>query len=657
MSKLRNQFAGLGVVAAVLAGAALLQSCAGRDAAQPPPGDPARARVTVGGTTRPAKRGVINASLFLRPADPLSWVGPDNSQALRDIIANLDTNISGTAVINVPAGVYRIDRPVEVDKAYVTIQGQGPGATVFVGNRWNPMFVVAAPGAADLPLSARPVVDSKLDGTVTGRGFSTQGKYLAVGVCNTTTLGRRDARYNWTTAFDYWRTCRQLTFEFAFDGTVNPGDAVWGLNEVFRFYRNGDGQWLLSFLTAPLDDVRPVGTPHSISVHPGPENGTPHKMRIAIDLVTGAFSASDRGADMTPDLMGSSFADTYLYPNFEAAPFYLGHIFDTTPRSASVPSLNFYGFRVSNAYKSEPVSNRDADRYLNLGLADPTVVWHLPLTTAPGRWVPVQGGQVADGQITSLTVVDASTPLQGLERFALRDLSARFAAPAVLMGQTLNTEISRCELRDGATAVESLRVGAAYPLKVTECVLAGVDSGLSVHSTLAFLRDTDVFNFQGPTAVRATLSSLNWDTGHVWFCGPNTHTIVSILGGDYGGPHRIRGILVDDEDDFVHVRRALVFCRKHTNNATNLTIDTFTAASGKTTDAVALELQGDASVVTGLAGRASVEAKNMVIVGVGAAVRTRGRGWAGTVDGATLSTRSVDTDSLSSVTVTGPALP
>lgn len=479
---------------------------------------------------------LVDLGRVLAPADRSSGFGPDNTPILQNWLDSLVT-IAGNGVIGlIPAGVYKFDGTVFIHAPNVTLRGAGRKDTSLIGSTWKPLLVTHPPSAWVDPLT-RPYVAGVLDNSVSGRGFATLGRYGAIGLRNCSTLGRRRHDQGGTT-FDGFRTLAGLCLEICFSPGpkgIQPGQPIMGIGadgDPWGFYRAGDGEYSFSFSCTDPHDKRCPRYNHNVVFNLDGFT-PPFDVRASVDLTSWTAEVTCNGQIVSRSILGQPRPGAPLRWAKAGDPFCLGFAGAGLPRGNGATDVVIYAARLSGRARGEPTSGLDVDRYQ--GLRDPDVMWYLPLTGEAGLTLDLQGGGANDCQYASLLVLDGATPLRGVVGVRLEDLSIKQASPGLVIGQSLDVEISRCDLIEGSCGIESLRTGAAYPIRLTDCRLSGYDCAASFCETSATLTRTDVITFGGPVGVQGRAANLVWPDGNIWFPGGQTEHEVDMRAGEYGG--------------------------------------------------------------------------------------------------------------------------
>lgn len=608
----------------------------------------------VGSTSPGTAPAVVDLSTILSPADPSSLVGLDNWWRLQHWLDTTHPTDSRRVVGLVPPGVFRFSKPLFVLSPGVVLRGQGRGVSTLMGTGWQPLIVTHPPAGWINP-ATRVDVSGVLDGSMRGAGFATLGQYAAIGLRNCTTLGRRRHHRPGTT-FDSFRDLPGLTLEICFapgPRGIRNGDVVCGIGhgDPYGFYRDGNGQYSLSFWTG--DPTNPeVAYNHNIPINLDGID-PPYRLRAALDLDRWIAEATCNGRKVGSSILGLPRPGARLRAAWSGQPFSLGFGGPELARGAPTTDVIVYGLRLSGGFRGEPDSGRDSDRYT--GLRDPLTLWYLPLTGSPGLTLDVQGGGANDAQTTSLIVLDGATELRGVGSSTLENLTIGFASPGLVIGQSLDVQVRDCEFSNGSCAVESLRTGAAYPITMTDCRVSGHDVPISLQTTLAYLDRVDILSFGGPCAVQTRGSNLTWRDSHVWFPGDQTQWHVDVRAGSYGGKTIVTNITVDDEDGSALFRRAFVRAEQAGSNPTSIEVSHIYATNSDPGAAV-LELIA-AATQSGRWAIPTVEARDLAIGGEAQYVaRVRGD-WAGTIDGSMAPSGLVDAVGPHHLTVIPPIQP
>lgn len=482
--------------------------------------------------------------------------GRDCSGSLQSAV---DSLVRG-GVVTIPASVdpYTLERPVFVPVG-VAVAGEGSlrtrlscpngGGLLLSCDRWRP------------DAGYRPDAKGAYDPSVTGRRWAVRlngDTYLQFeGVAPA--VGPNGG----------WRTRDQLTIEAHLstgDGKPLPPDApLFGVGTdrggeaapVAVYTWDVPGRVVVFFRTS---DQSPGETTNeldsrffSFDLPPA----QPWELVIQIDLRTATAMVICNGKPLpvtgqrnaTPATWkpGLTFAPNDHYPlTVGASPL----------RTGTAADLVIAGMRWSDVVRYGPDGRRldggpvtHASKYFT---DDAHTLAFLPLTDAPGdsNLVSLWSGAASDSPgLAYGLMTHASYALGGDNTVRGLTLVGR-RGQGVGIGAGTGFRLDDITALDFTQGVGSVHGGATYPVTLTDCALAGRDSGLCLYRTLA---TSERLSFPTPGRVASILVGSSLDARHV-FVGrgnPGTEGVLKYRCGDYAGSVSLSNVEVDFEGETV----------------------------------------------------------------------------------------------------------
>lgn len=565
-------------------------------------------------------------------------------------------------------GDFTLSRPTNIGTAHLLgcgapadLQSYGKGSTVILAPQGQPGLVAGFPdvqGGKSIGPEHRPKLDAiGGDGTATGWGFATRGAVMAVGICNTATMGGAHPRLYGTT--DDFK-CQDFTLEVMLapgdGGQFKASDPLLGFpnDGPFLVAVDGENQRIVRFIfrtisadAIPGDD----GTLHVLNINLG-DDRWPVRLRWAVSCSTGQVSMSSNGQDRGTFAL-DAIKGRWLRPN-PGTPFMIGGTANIVPLGTGCADIIVGGLRFSRDFR--PDGGTDSSRYL--GLFDPGMLWYLDTTAPPqGRYLPIQAGSMGSHRRGSFFLVSADAPLKGIMGGSIRDMAVRFGAPSVALGSVLSYRCERFKFVDGTGGIYNIPLGANYPIDLLDGWVGGDDSAINLSSCIVRADRVDVRGFRGSAAIR--LRGCDWVNrdGWVYYCSPRTYWIYDIRTNDYGGFTQVEGLnvqtvvknLMTDNED-TPILGAIFRLEPSYANPTRVYLSDIYAADVHPEGAW-VELHGN----TGAGGPgwplAAIKAERFAVGWCKRPVRSFGNAWQGMVD--TAGNVGVETPVLTPVPETG----
>lgn len=545
-------------------------------------------------------RLTLNALRFGASGDfgrPGTGEGTDNHKAIQAAIDEAagyaSESLKRRAWVYLPGqlGSYRVSRTLEIPHPWVGLKGDGPGASdiycdegpaVRLGIRQTEVL-----GGKILKLEPhhRPPRAGVLDGTLGGHGWRLGDATLMFHTCPLTHGPRAQTGFGRTG----WGETGAFTVEIAFrrqDGGVWPAgeqSGIWlfgGFNRsgqahsphVFSLLKGGGENQFDLHLT---DSAGNLGT---VAIHL-PGKGGLLRVMLQVDLSGGTAMAASDGVVIPCEPKGPAFGPnrTGLLRRNEFAPVIFG--VDTTAcdgrapvrqRNLKLPDWTLYGFSCSTALRyrearpGEALRRRDGQavrdetRYGPAGWQDQSLVcWLAGNDPDPmGRTVRAYTRDTVRGYAGLLLQTRQYTEQGGVEGIALRDLSLRTVngtdSPAVQIGPVLHPEFDNVLLGSSLRGLDTLPILANYFVRANRMRFLGCTEG-AYYGAWSILQGRDwAIDNAGACPIRSWASDVRIDGLTIAHASPNTRQIVAIHGGQYGGGHDLRHVIIDYEGERVH---------------------------------------------------------------------------------------------------------
>jgi hypothetical protein len=524
--------------------------------------------------------------------DGLLASAPTNSAAFKAAITAIDARLDHSrptrGVVRVPGGLkpYLIDRPIVIDRPDIWIVGDGPqsvvqcagvGPTVLVGVRESEP--AKGGGVVQLPATARPSRQGKLDGTWGGYGVRTGGDSTVAFAGTPFDLGPVDPALGGMSAWSVSTLVIDLAIERNADGGAWPGGKVDGIlmlggynNRPTLAVQKGGGPDTLDVILTDSSGRRGAV---SVAVGPDPVK----RVSVQIDLKARAVAAWTDRVQVAARVEGDAFGPNgsgVLLANQRDAMILGATTADCDGRppvgapGLRLPDWTFWGLSLSGTpkYRADGVGKAQVsldgrvanDAYL-YGYGDG---WHPAAcllgsgdTKRSTRLVEAYSGTNSARRFYGVQLqVGQCRVLGGMARNGLRDLNlvgpGATAGPTVQLFSLLDFRAERCRVSGGTQAIGTLHGMATYPVSIDDCDLSATDSPIfGVWSSIDATRCR--FSGVGRSAVRVWASNLTLSDARLVFGQPNTDSIVASYAGLYGGRTSIARLEVDFEGEVCRV--------------------------------------------------------------------------------------------------------
>lgn len=548
---------------------------------------------------------------FGAKADGLNSSSVANTAAFRAAILALDAKLDHSTptrgVVRVPGGAkpYLIDKPILVDRSDIWIVGDGPQSKI-----WNtgtgPALLVGvretepAPGGGvvQLPATARPSRQGKLDGSFGGYGVRTGGNSTVAFVGTPFDLGPPDPVVGGMSAWAVSTLVIDLAIERNDDGGAWPAGRVDGILLLGGYQalptlavQKGGGANTIDVILH--DSLGQRGT-MSVVVGPNPVK----KVSLQVDLKAKSVAAWVDRVQVAVKPAGDAFGPNgsgVLRANQRDA-MILG--VTTSDCDGRPPISNpgqrlcdwtFWGLSLSaypkyrvGAVGSPQLAASDG-RVVNDGFAYgyndgarcvACILQDQPATPS-ARYVEAFTGANGTRRFYGLQLqVAQSAVLGGQSRNGIRDLNligpGPLAGPTVQLYSVVDFRAERCRISGGTQAIGTFHGAATYPITIDDCDLSASDAPVfGVWASIDMFRCR--FNTVGRAAVRTWASNLTLLDARVGDSSPNVDYLIASHGGLYGGRTTIARFEVDFEG--MTCRVAPFFVEQLGNSMTTLSAE------------------------------------------------------------------------------------
>jgi hypothetical protein len=553
----------------------------------------------------------------------VSMNNPDNGPALQAahdaaaaaVAASLTADGAKvpTATVFIPAskGAYPIRTPVFVDSSYVEFRGERGGTRVAMTPTFGfPPFIVGVPriGRGKVPdATYRPDLwnggNPKLDSTVVsgpGQKWGLRTNTDAYMLCPTGVFSHGPFSPTYPTLPDSWHETPQLTIDFAIEGFASgqvPGGASlfglgsngYGPSTPFTICTSAPNTYVLLVSTQAAKFGPAANNYYSFSS--GSATGV-QRITVQIDLPNRQVTAYVNGIQVAVSgggvLPGGVSLNENQYdvfvinqngsapPGSGSADFGLyGLCLSRSIRYANngvgQPQVRADGGQISDGYRFySPSVNYPPSQY------DANAIGHLQFTENPAtapRHLTIAGGPAAGGRACSALLLNGNSfgiPVVENRFTDLQINAEQCYGMAVCLGNVLSQYFSGVNAFGGLYGIGNLVTGANYVIRLSNCYLAGNDSGYFGYASLIEM-DTITFANNGRVAMRLAGCNLNARNIFVTAAGAPQYALAMFTSMDYGGGYSITNVICDNEGTTYDL--AGIYCERHSYVSTQLYLD------------------------------------------------------------------------------------